>query len=80
MDIGATEAVAALSALVISDQAVRGRLPVEISGRGVRYAPKEEVDGVSDFGAVVADRLDDLEAGLEALRLQSERSQDLSNR
>jgi hypothetical protein len=34
--------------LVIVAQALRGRLPVEISGRGVRYAPASTVEATKD--------------------------------
>ncbi len=62
---------AALLVLVIVDQALRGRLPVEVGGRGVRYAEQEHLDGAVgsavEANAAIVDRLDELEADFEAL-------------
>lgn len=58
----------ALVVLVISDQALRGRLPVEISGRGVRYADRAELVDLADGGDSVTVRLDELEAAFEAFK------------
>lgn len=61
-----------LLGLVVGDQALRGRLPDEISGRGVRYADREQLVAVADHadgaGAAVVDRLGELEAAFEDLR------------
>lgn len=54
--------------LVVGDQALRGRLPDEIGGRGVRYVAQEQLDQVVQGSVEVDDdivgRLEDLEAAL----------------
>ncbi|MCK9250789.1 MAG: hypothetical protein M0P31_17660 [Solirubrobacteraceae bacterium] len=66
-----------LLTLVVGDQALRGRLPDEISGRGVRYATHEQLDQVAEnvagAGDDVADRIDDLEIALAELHERLER-------
>lgn len=61
-----------LLALVVGDQALRGRLPDEISGRGVRYAAQEQLDALAGEAAEAssntADRLGALEEAVEQLR------------
>jgi hypothetical protein len=61
-----------LLALVVGDQALRGRLPDEIGGRGVRYAAQEQLDALAGETAEVssdaADRLGALEKAVEQLR------------
>ncbi|MBF6620522.1 MAG: hypothetical protein ITG02_09870 [Patulibacter sp.] len=61
---------ATLLVLVVVDKSLRGRLPDEISGRGVRYVAQEQLDDVAgttaDAGDAVTDRLDELEAALKA--------------
>jgi hypothetical protein len=61
----------ALTVLVVGDQALKGRLPDEISGRGVRYASREELERVSadtaDADVDLFDRVTDLEDDLERL-------------
>lgn len=61
-----------LLALVVGDQALRGRLPDEISGRGVRHAAREELDALAGEAAEAssntADRLGALEKAVEQLR------------
>jgi hypothetical protein len=61
--------VAVLLVVVIVAQGLLGRLPDEISGRGVRYADREQFDGAVgnavEANAAIADRLDELEAAFE---------------
>lgn len=57
---------AALFVLVVGDQALRGRLPIEISGRGVRYAAEERVDEVVGANGDLGDRVEALELAVEA--------------
>lgn len=65
-----------LLALVVGDQALRGRLPDEISGRGVRYVAREQLDALAEHadeaGGAVADRLDELEATVDGMRQRLE--------
>lgn len=59
-----------LLGLVVGDQALVGRLPDEISGRGVRYAPQAGLDDASDAGGDAPDRLDQLEQVVAMVRRQ----------
>lgn len=65
---------ATLLVLVVVDKALRGRLPDEISGRGVRYIAEDRVDGVAGANRDLADRVGALEAGLEAFERRQEHS------
>ena len=66
-----------LLALVIVEQAFRGRLPDEISGRGVRYVAQEQlgeaVERTVEAGGDVAHRLGVVEVALGALEQRVER-------
>ena len=61
-----------LLGLVVGDQALRGRLPDEIGGRGVRYVPQERLDALageaSGLGSEIAERLNALERAVAELR------------
>lgn len=59
-----------LLVLVVSDQALVGRLPDEISGRGVRYTPPGPLDEASDADGDVPERLDELEQAVTMMRRQ----------
>ncbi len=54
-----------LTVLVVGDQALKGRLPDEISGRGVRYATSDQFSEMSSAAwasfASLADRITELE-------------------
>lgn len=58
----------ALLGLVVGDQALGGRLPDEISGRGVRYAPQRQLGEASDADGDVPERLDELEQAVAMVR------------
>lgn len=60
----------ALLGLVVGDQALGGRLPDEISGRGVRYAPHRQLEEASDADGDVPERLDELEQAVATVRRQ----------
>lgn len=70
--------VIVLLALVVGDQALRGRLPDEISGRGVRYVAREQFDALAEHadeaGGAVADRLDELETAVDGMRQRLEKA------
>lgn len=54
-----------LLVLVVSAQALNGRLPIEVSGRGVRYA---EAGGTQDGLTATRDALTKLNAEMDVLR------------
>lgn len=60
--------VIVLLLLVVGDQALQGRLPDEIGGRGVRYVAQEQLDEVvhdsAEVDGDILGRLEDLEAAL----------------
>lgn len=60
-----------LLVLVVGDQALRGGLPDEISGRGVRYAAQQQLDEAvertTEAGNDLAHRIGAVEIALEAL-------------
>lgn len=62
-----------LLALVVGDQALRGRLPDEIGGRGVRYAAEERVDEVAGANGDLGDRVAALEAVVGAFERRPKR-------
>lgn len=53
--------------LVVVVQALRGRLPVEISGRGVRYAPASTVEATKDE---TEDAVQHLTSAIDRLRCE----------
>lgn len=61
-----------LLALVVGDQALRGRLPDEIGGRGVRYAAEEQVDEVADANGALSDRVEALEVAFDVFERRIE--------
>lgn len=67
-----------LLALVVGDQALRGRLPDEISGRGVRYVPQEQFEVLAGeaggLGGEIAERLNALERADAELRQRLDRT------
>ncbi len=63
-----------LLALVIVDQGLRGRLPVEIGGRGVRYSAEQQAVEVVVAHGDLGDRVSALEVAFEVLERREKSS------